>query len=117
MSLELQIHAAGPRLSIKAVGPYSLANLQELFDRVKEEGEKCGCRRVILDLTGVTGDIPVIDMLVLGEHCARVWKSALNIAIVSPEGGLDKFFENVGQNRGVQLAVVPNQAAAVKWLK
>ena len=42
---------------------------------------------------------------------------ALRVAIVSPVGGLTKFFENVARNRGVQIAVVPNQEAAMEWLR
>jgi len=54
---------------------------------------------------------------VLGEHCSRVWKQAFRTAIVSSKEGLNKFFEIVAQNRGVQVAVVPNQGAAMEWLK
>jgi hypothetical protein len=104
-------------LSIKATGEYSLSRLQTLFDRVKEESEKFGCGKVKLDLIEVAGTIPVLDMLVLGEHCAHIWKQPFRIAILSPDGGLDKFFEDVAWNRGVRVAVVPNEAAASDWLK
>ncbi|MGO8790998.1 MAG: hypothetical protein ACLQVL_26945 [Terriglobia bacterium] len=30
--------------------------------------------------------------------------------------GVYNFFENVARNRGVQVAVVPDHSAAVKWL-
>ena len=39
MSLEVQIHEVDTHLSIKAAGQYSLANLRDLFDRVKKESE------------------------------------------------------------------------------
>jgi hypothetical protein len=116
VSLEVQINDVDHQLSIKAAGEYSLSNLQTLFDRVKEVSEKLGCREAMLDLTEVTGTIPVLDMLVLGEHCARIWKQPFRIAIVSPAGGLDRFFENVGRNRGLQVTVVPNQRVAIDWL-
>lgn len=102
---------------IKAKGQYSLANLHDLFDQVKKESENRVNQRVILDVTEVAGAIPVMDMYVLGEHCARLWKPPFKIAIVSPVGALDGFFENVAHNRGVQIAVVPNQEAAMEWLR
>jgi|SRR5271157_1122567 len=117
MSLEIQIHEVDTHLSIKAVGQYSLANLHDLFDRVKKESENRANPRVILDVSGVAGAIPVLDMLVLGEHCARFWRPSLRAAIVSPVGGLNRFFENVARNRGVQIAVVPNQGAAIEWVR
>ena len=117
MSLEVQICEAETHLSIKAVGPYSLVNLRDLFDKVKEASEKRAKQRVILDVTEVAGTISLVDMHVLGEHCSRVWKQAFRTAIVSSKEGLNKFFEIVAQNRGVQVAVVPNQGAAMEWLK
>ena len=117
MSLEVQIHEVNTHLSIEAAGQYSLANVRDLFDRVKKESENRALQRVILDVSGVAGAIPVLDMLVLGEHCARFWAQALRVAVISPVGGFTKFFENVARNRGVQIAVVPNQEAAREWLR
>ncbi len=117
MSLEVQIHEGETHLSIKAVGQYSLANLHDLFDRVGKESENRAKQRIILDVTEVAGAIPVLDMLKLGEHCARFWEQALKVAIISPVGGLNMFFENVAWNRGVQIAVVPNQGAAIEWVR
>lgn len=116
MSLEVDIQGVHTHLSIQAAGEYSLADLCALFDRVREESDKRADQGVILDLVNVAGTIPVLDMLVLGEHCASVWKQASRTAIVSPMGGLDRFFENVARNKGVQLVVVPNQCAAMEWL-
>jgi len=117
MSLEVQIREGERHLLIKAVGQYSLADLSDLFDRVKKESEDRANQRVILDVTEVAGTIPLLDMLVLGEHCDRFWNHALKVAILYPVGGLDKFFENVAQNRGVQIALVLNQDAAIEWLR
>ncbi|HMD83516.1 MAG TPA: hypothetical protein VKO18_02305 [Terriglobia bacterium] len=117
MSLEVQIQEVNAHLSIKAVGQYSLANLHDLFTRLKDESENRADRGVILDITEVAGAIPVLDMLVLGEYCSKYWKQAFKVAIITPVGGLNRFFENGARNRGVQIAVVPNQGAAMEWLK
>ena len=114
--MEVQISEADGYLSIKAVGRYNLANLYNLVDRI---GVTRGDRlegKVILDVTHVAGSIPILDMHELGEHCSRVWKPPFRIAIISPEGGLNKFFENVVWNRGIQIAVVPTQNAALAWV-
>jgi hypothetical protein len=116
MGLEVGIYDAGSYLLKKAAGQYSLVDLTGVFDRAGQEAEKRGYAKVLLDLSAVAGSIPVLDMLVLGEHCARVWKRTRKLAIVSAKGGLDRFFEDVSINRGVILAVFPNQAAALAWL-
>jgi hypothetical protein len=116
MGLEMLIHEVGTHLSFEAAGQYSLASLYDLFYRVKEESEKHGCQDVMLDVTAVSGTIPVMDLHVLGEHGSKVWKLPFRIAIISPDWALNKFFENVARNRGAQVAIVPNQAAAIEWL-
>jgi hypothetical protein len=116
MRLDVEIYEAGSYLLMKAAGQYSLVDLTGLFDRAGQEAEKRAYAEVLLDLNAVAGAIPVLDMLVLGEHCARVWKRTRKMAIVSGKGGLDRFFEDVSINRGVILAVFPNQAAALAWL-
>jgi len=116
MSLEVQIQEADAYFSIKAVGPYSLVNLYDLFDRVKEESEKRGAQPVILDITEVAGTIPTMDMYMLGVYCYRVLKSSIRIAIIFPDARANNFLENVTRNRGLQVAVVPNHDAATKWV-
>lgn len=116
MGLDVQVQEADTHLEIEAEGRYSFAELSGLFDRVKAESENCARQNVVLDVTKIAGTIPLMDMFALGEHCAKVWKAPFRIAIVFPEGGVYNFFENVARNRGVQVAVVPNHGAAVKWL-
>ena len=117
MGLKVEVQEANSHLSIKAVGQYSLADLLALFDNVKDESERRAESRVLLDITQVAGSIPFVDMLGLGKHCSRIWKQAFRIAIVSPTGGLNDFFEIVARNRGVQLAVVLTHQAAIEWLR
>src|SRR5271165_5343697 len=116
MSLEVQIHEVGTHLSIEAVGQYSLTNLYDLFDRVNEESEKRGAQAVILDIRGVAGTIPTMDTYMLGVYCYRVLKASVRMAIVYPNGGTNRFLENVTRNRGRQIAVLPNHCAAIKWV-
>jgi len=68
MSLVVQIHEGETHILIKAIGQYSLADLYDLFDRVKKGSENRANERVILDITEVAGAISTLDMLVLGEH-------------------------------------------------
>ena len=115
--MEVQISQVDHHLSIKAVGQYSLTDLRALIDRVSEESQKRAEARVILDVTEIAGTVPVIDLHVLGEHVSRFWKLPFRAAIISPKGGLNKFFEYVARKGGAQIAVVPNQGAAMEWLR
>jgi hypothetical protein len=116
MSLEVQIDAGGGYLTVKAAGQYSRAALEQLLDRAQEEVEKRGLGKVLLDVGEVAGVVSTFEMLDLGKRLARTWNHSIRIAVVSRNGGLDRFFENVACNEGMLLAVVPNQAAASQWL-
>jgi hypothetical protein len=116
MSLNVQVHEAETHLSIKAAGPYSFENLYTLFDRANDESEKRAKQRIILDVTEIAGIVSTLDMHRLGTHFCGVWNRAVRIAIVSPVGGLNKFFESILWIRGVQVAVVPSRCAAFEWV-
>jgi len=115
--LELQVKEEDTHLSITAIGPYTQSALRAFLDGAKAEAEKRGARRVLLDLSQVSGAVSVVDMLVLAEHFMRIWCRSTKTAMVSWEGGIDTFFENVAYNRGYLAAVVPNRQAGIEWLK
>jgi hypothetical protein len=116
MSLKVQVQEVNSHLLIRAEGQYSLAGLSGLLDTVQAESDERSHQAVILDVSRIAGTIPLLDMFVLGEYCATVWKQSFRIALISPEMGIYRFFENVAKNRGVQIAVVSNQDAAMEWL-
>jgi hypothetical protein len=106
--MDVQVHEAETHVSIKAAGPYSVENLYALFDRATDESAKRAKKRVILDVTDMEGTVSTLDMHTLGAYFCGVWNRAVRIAIVSPVGGLNKFFESVLWIRGMQVAVVPS---------
>lgn len=116
MSLEVQVQTVNSYLSISAEGRLSYADLSCLFDRVKVESEKNAHQGVILDVSKIAGTIPLMDMYALGEHCSIVWVLSFRVALISPGVEIFRFFETVARNRGVQIAVVQNQDAAMEWL-
>jgi hypothetical protein len=116
MSMDVRVHEAETHVSIKAAGPYSFENLCTLFARATDESEKRVKQRVILDITEMAGLVSTLDMHRLGTYFCGVWNRAVRIAIVSPVGGLNKFFESVLWTRGVQVAVVPSRCAAMEWV-
>ena len=97
MSLEVKIYEHETHLLIKATGQYSLANLHELFDRVRKESENRANQRVLLDVTEVAGAIPVLDMLVLGEREAEAGTVAVRHRKHADMGAkpLEQFIEEV----------------------
>ncbi|MGO9272436.1 MAG: hypothetical protein ACLQOO_19770 [Terriglobia bacterium] len=116
MGLDVRIRPENGYLFIRVVGEYSVIESRDLIHRVKEESKDSGYQNVLLDITGLAGSIPHLDMFELGVHCAKVWKAAFRVAIISRAGGINKFFEDVAGNRGVRVLVVENEDAAIQWL-
>lgn len=114
--LEVRIEEAESCLTVVVAGRYSFENLYTVLDLVKVETEKRGKNVVLLDITRVAGPVSNFDMHELGLHLARVWNRSTRLAIVSPKGGLSKFFECLMWTRGLQVGVVPDLCAAADWL-
>jgi hypothetical protein len=116
IGLNVQVPEWDNHLSIKAVGPYTFDNFYSLLDKTRKECEKRAKKIVILDTTGIAGTISNLDMHELATHFGRAWNRTVRIVIVSPAGGVNKFFECVLWTRGIHVAVVPNQGAAAEWV-
>jgi hypothetical protein len=114
--LNVQIQESDNHLSMKAEGSYTFENLDKLFDKAREECERRARKVVILDTTGIVGTVPNVDMHDLAAHFGKVWNRTVRIVIVSPAGGVNKFFECVLWTRGIHVAVVASQCAAAEWV-
>ena len=115
-SLDVRVQETDTHVAITAAGSYSLENLYHLLDRARHETETRAKQGVILDMTGVAGMASNLDMHELGTHFGQVWNRAIRLAIVSPPGGVNKFFESVLWTRGVQISVVPSLGDATEWI-
>ena len=117
MSLTAESVVQDQCLRLRVNGSY--ASRDEIFrivDALKAEADRAGCKQAILNLTAAQGPTSDMDRYFLGERAALIFRSQLKVAVVFPAEGITKFGENVAVNRGAQLAVVPTEQDAIKWL-
>lgn len=117
MAFDVQVHEKDLCFSVIAKGDYTFGDFCALAETASREAKTRGHRDVLLDVKEVAGKVPVTEMFELGEYCSKVWRGGLRVVIVSRDGGLDNFFENVAWNRGLQVAVVRDMDRAVASLK
>jgi hypothetical protein len=118
MSLTLESELQGQWLLMRVKGSY--ASRDEIFrvmETLKAEADRAGCKQAILNLTAAQGPISDMDRYFLGERAALIFRAQLKVAVVFRAEGITKFGENVAVNRGAQLAVVPTEQDAIKWLE
>ena len=113
---KLAIEANGEYLRVTAKGTYAFGRTQRLIYVMRESSDAHQLRRVLVDLTGVTGQPPDIDRFELGERLAQVFGSTHTLAIIGREESVNRLAETVAQNRGVALRVFFSEREALAWL-
>jgi hypothetical protein len=117
MRLNLDFREEGDILRCVASGPYSLADFLQLADRVMDRRRAHGLKRVLVDITGVTGEIPSLDRYRLGIYVAEQPGRAQRLAVVARREVINWMFENVASNRGLPTCVTADPSFADSWLR
>ena len=73
-------------------------------------------RRVLIDITGMDGDIPQLDRFLLGKRVGRLWGRRVKVAILTHPERITRFFENVANNDGANVQVFGDVESARRWL-
>ncbi len=115
MSLKVLINQEASYLLLKVQGEYSLEALESLFSQIREESIEKGYKNILVDISGVSGTMGDMDSFSLGKMASRTW-GGLRVALVYRGAQINKFFEDVAFNRGVQTIVVQDINLALEWL-
>ncbi len=88
-----------------------LALIQEISDASRREGQ----HKILCDVRGMPGKIPVTDSFQLAVAGAGAFRG-LQLAGVYRQEDIDPFAETVIQNRGGKVRIFGNLAKAKEWL-
>jgi hypothetical protein len=117
MSLSCESDVERGCLKLRVTGTFkSREETFRVMDRLKIEAAAHACKCALLDLTSAHGRTSDIDKFYLGEYAAKLFGSALKVAVLFPAEGITKFGENVAVNRGARLAVFATEKEAMDWL-
>lgn len=113
---KLAIEANREYLRVTAKGTYGFGRTRRLISLIRESSDGHQLRRVLVDLTGVTGQPPDVDRLELGERLAQVFGSTHTLAIIGRKESVNRLAETVALNRGAVLRIFFTEREALTWL-
>ncbi len=102
-------------LEVHFSGNYDYDQTICVMDEIAAE---CGNReihRVLLDLTELD-DIPDMDRYRLAMYSTKIWRFPIRLGATARPEKINRFFETVAKNRGVQIKVDPNREVVIEYL-
>jgi hypothetical protein len=109
--------AEGPGfILITVTGAYTWARLDRLLQRIGAESVTRAIPRVLVDATAVPIKLSTIDKYTMGVTVALRLGGAVKVALLGSPVTIDGFGETVARNRGANVGVFTDQAAALQWL-
>lgn len=98
-------------------GTYSEIEGTRIIEELHEECEKRKKRKLLVDITGKDGVIPVADRFFFGKQIAGLYRYNVKMAVIGRKSHITRFSETVAVNRGGNLGIFDNKPDAVAWLK
>ena len=101
----------------KLTGTYKLEKMMELIRSMYERCPGRNIQSLLLDITGLEGDIPTLDRFTFGTCVAEQnKKNNISLAVLDNKKNIDRFAETVAVNRGVRFFMTSSKDKAVAWL-
>lgn len=116
MKLTFERRIAGGRVRIDASGRWELDGIYAVIHSVREEAERAGLDRALVDLRKVDGPIPDLERFFAGERVAAVIGARVRVAVLARGVDINKLGENTAVNRGARMLVTPDEREAETFL-
>lgn len=116
-TIEVQVDKIGSILQFTCVGERSYDSYVQLIDLIVSESDKDKeTKKVLIDLTQLTGDLSIFERHTVGKYLAEKLPREIRIAVVSPRNYLVKMVENTAVNRGAKMFTTSDREEAAAWL-
>ena len=115
MNLSIDAQEGSSYLACTVTGTWVTNELKNFTGTIHAELKKLGYKRLMADMSLVSGPPPDMDRFYMGEHLASVL-SGIKIAIVYQKVYANNFFEDTAVNRRAQVRVFPDKQTALQWL-
>jgi hypothetical protein len=115
MDLSMDTQEGSGYLSCTITGKWVTDELKNYADTIYAELTARGYRRLLADMSSVSGPPPELDRFSMGEYVASALLG-IKVAIVYRKVYANNFFEDTAVNRGALLRVFPDKETALAWL-
>jgi len=116
MGLEIEVKKNKDYLELIFKGIFDLQYLKDIVDAIKDAQEKYNATKILVDVSGLSGELVELDRFRAGEYAADVLSRNVRFAMLADDVRINKFFENVATNRGLNVIVVSDRQSALDWL-
>ena len=116
MSVEIEVVENKDFFEFIVKGTLDLPSLKETVNALKDAQEKYNATRILVNAIGLSGELGELDRYSIGKYAAGELSRNVKFAMLAEDRLVNKFFENVAFNRGLNLIVVDNRQAALDWL-
>ena len=112
---KIEVTVGPRRILMRAVGRDALRRSMHLLRAVREQADRHGLTRVLVDTTLVPQPVPDLDRYPLGEAIAGAWRG-LCVAVVDPTASSDESIKHVATNRRACVRLFASEAPAIERL-
>jgi SpoIIAA-like len=119
--MEVKIELRADHLNATLIGPLSAEELPQAFETAFGAAFEKGLRRILIDCSGLDGELSTRDRYLLGKSgvaywSSRSWKMIPKIAVVGETPLIDGFAALVASSGGVNARTFSDVQEAVTWL-
>lgn len=119
--MEVKIELREDYLSAALVGPLALEELLGAFEAAYDAAFDRGLRLILIDGSGLDGEMSTRDRFLLGKSAvaywsSKAWKMIPKIAVVGQAPLIDGFAAVVATSGGVNARTFPDVPEALNWL-
>jgi len=119
--MEVKLGSGAEYLHATLTGSLSLKDLLQAFETTYDAAVSRGLRCILIDCSGLDGELSTMDRYSLGESGIAYWSSRLaqvvpKIAVVGKPPVIDGFAALVASNRGIDASTFSEIQRALDWL-
>ena len=116
MSLKLAFRPEPTLLVMEVSGQWIASDVDEVIAAARAEAERCRLRRLLVDVRQVSPPGSETTRFSAGARWAELFDAQFRAAFIVRPAMYNGFAEIVARNRGANVAVFFEEAAARKWL-
>ena len=113
---EISIAQADGFVRITLSGEFPRGGRRDLMLAIREAADALGATHLLVDARRMPPPLSELDRHYAGVAVAEVLGGRFRVAVLFPGEQINKFAENTAVNRGAQMLVTADEAAAMAWL-
>jgi hypothetical protein len=104
-------------VALELTGPIDLPVLLGLIEKLGDLTQSEGDSRLMFNMLGMTGEVPLTAQIEVGEHVVRHLSHLMRVASVVPAERVTRTSEKIARAQGLEFKVFDDLPQAQAWLQ